>query len=200
MKKTKFLITALSIGLVSAAAVSCDPKTTDPVPEPTVSETITGNYAGDMTVATTGEEATVIGTEDAAFEIKNQEIIFTSFPSATIINALAPDEETAEATIEALGDVAYTIGFTAAFNTEKTEVDFTLNPQELVLSWTVDAPEEEDSTIIQVTVTFSVATPGKYVVDTKKLTFELNIDKIVVDETEVNDLPPLQISFDMTKS
>lgn len=199
MRRMKFVIAALCIGLVSAAVVSCEPKTTTPTVEKTAYEAVAGNYSGKMTCTTVEEpKGLVVGTEDASLEIKDREIIIASFPLTSVVKSIV-GEETAPAIVEAIGNVEYKIGFTAAFNEGKTEADLALNPVELKLSLPQETREGEEPATQEIVVTFSTATNGKYVVETKKFTFALKIDKVTADNEVIEGFIPLLLEFDMTK-
>lgn len=202
MRRMKFVIAALCIGLVSAAVVSCEPQTTTPAVEKTAYEAVAGNYSGEMTCTSVEEpeepKGRAVGTEEATLEIKEREIIIASFPLTSVVKSIV-GEETAPAIVEAIGNVEYKIGFTAAFNEGKTEADLALNPVELKLSLPQETREGEEPATQEIVVTFSTATNGKYVVETKKFTFALKIDKVTADNEVIEGFIPLLLEFDMTK-
>lgn len=199
MKTTlKWTMMVLSImGLTTFA--SCD-NDDDKGPETPKLTEVNGSYSGKMTFSVAAPETQMnIASEtegtDVDVKVANDTITFDKFPADALITAVV-GEENAPAIIEAVGDIAYKVGFEGAFNTANDSIALTLDPKPLQIKYS--AGEGESAMELTVEVTIEAPEKGTYALKQQNLKFKLNATEAKVGG--VNMLPGvITLSFDMTK-
>ena len=195
--KQKFLFASLMMLGCSFCLSSCS-EDDDVTKEPTL-EAVKGDYTGTvivdlptprmgvrMAAAAEAAEGISIGAT-----VKNDTVYFDDFLVRDIMELIMPEEQL-DQVVKALGKVKYKMGYSAEFNGVKDNIIMNFTPDPLELTVSLD---EDDSFTVNIDI--SAAGKGTYVLEDKKLTFELSIDKVMINDEELDDLiePSLKYSL-----
>jgi hypothetical protein len=192
--KQKFLMASMMMLGCSLFFSSCGEDDATKVP---TLDAVKGNYSGKVIVdVPTPSPALLMAASDAAegvsvsATLKNDTIIFDDFIIKEIAEAIFPEEQT-DSVIKALGKVKYGIGYKAAFDSAKDSIYLELSPKPIELSFTL----EENS----VTAVLEVAEvgKGKFALKDKALVFELTIEKMTINDEDVEDFVLPTLKYDM---
>ena len=202
--KTSILKNWLASGLVAVAAIgftACnddnDGGTTPPPTDPDVT-VVEGDYSGTMAVveaAASADESTAepAGTAVEA-TVSAEAVVFADFPIRDLVVRIV-GEESADAIVEAVGQVDYSVAYTAAMSEDKTAVAMTLAPETLAISMPVEGAEP-----LEIAVTVSAAADATYNVESGKLDFALSVDGVTVGGVAMEEFEPFSLDFDLAKN
>lgn len=196
--KTVFLKKWLVPGLMAAAffglaACNDDEGGTLPPPDPDAS-VVEGTYTGTMTVA--DDTSAGDGTETPAgtavtAEVTAEVVGFAGFPIRDLVVQIA-GEDSADAIVEAVGEVDYAIPYSAVMSEDGSTVVMDLVPGTLDISMPVDGSDP-----VQVEVTVTADTEGIYTVESGTLEFGLTVTGIVVGGQALDGFESLALEFDL---
>lgn len=197
-----YLVLVMALGL-SVAISSCGDD--DSAPEIQSAKDVEGSYSGKMLVTPIVPELqnTASVGVDVAAKVEATEVVFDKLPIADLITLIV-GEEAAPGIIEAVGDVSYKLPYTAKLNKDYTAIDLTFAPKPLVIEFAlppVPAPTEGEAEApkMTVTATISAADAGVFTYEGKTLKFNLTVDKVMLGETELTEVPTLKLSFDLAR-
>lgn len=194
MKKSFILLTLL-VGTL--AFTSC--KKENPTPEPPKQPELTdvcGKYAGYMAVVAVNPLSSAPAGDPFQAEINDDSLRFAKFPVENLIKSIV-GEEGAGAIIEALGDVAYNVGYAPAFNAAKDSILLTFTPKPLELVIPDMLGEGVDGLI---NVEIAALDKGGYSLKEKKAGYTLVAQSVEMNGA-VLPLPqfPIRLGFQMSK-
>lgn len=187
------------VGMSSFVACDEDDPIIPPVIEPTNEN---GSYAGTMTYTieelpapaphADGDEPVGTPVEYVAAQsaVGIDSIYFAKFPVAELVTAVA-GPELAPGIIEALGDVKYTIYYTAT--STAGDMNMVLTPKTLVLNLVIG------KAAMKVEVAVEAVAGAKYVTETKTMTFSLKATSVKVNGVDFPAFQPITLSFSALK-
>lgn len=182
--------TSLKLLMVSLVVMGCTYGFTscsdDDDKKPTL-EDVNGDYQGTMAYAT--GDATIEAT------VKTDSVYFADFPVSNIVGFFVEGEmlEIIQA-ILASQKIAYTIGYTGAFDATKENIAMTFNPKPLEL--TIPLGEDVVQTI---KVAVSATEKGNYSIANKKLTFGIKVTGVEVNGTALPNISEFGFDFNLNK-
>lgn len=203
----RFLFLVLALGLVTTF-ISCDDDD-EPKPELPALTDVEGNYIGKMLVllpnpiADEGED-TPQGV-DVTVVLKESNVMFDKFPVDELITSIV-GEEIASGIIETVGDVNYSMKYTATFSDDKSMINLAFAPEPLVLE--IDLPAdvalyegdgEGETPKLKVEVTVAASETGTFTYSGSKLTFKLQVTAVKIDDESI-EFPATTFSFDLGKT
>lgn len=201
----RFLYLVLALGLVTTF-ISCDDGD-EPKPELPALTDVEGNYIGKMLVllpnpiADEGED-TPQGT-DVTVVVKESNVVFDKFPVDELITSIV-GEEIASGIIEAVGDVNYSMKYTATFSDDKSMISLAFAPEPLVLE--IDLPADValyegdgETPKLKVEVTIAASETGAFTYAGSKLTFKLQVTAVKINDESI-EFPAATFSFDLGKT
>ena len=202
--KTPILKNWLASGLMAVAVfgfTACsednDGGTTPPPTDPDVT-VVEGTYSGTMAVAEaagTADEGTEEPTGTAVDAAVSAEAIeFTDFPIRDLVAKIV-GEESADAIVEAVGQVDYSVAYTAAMSEDKATVAMTLAPETLTISMPVEGAEP-----LEIAVAISAAADATYTVESSKLGFTLSVDGVTLGGEALEGFEAFSLDFDLAKN
>lgn len=196
----------MALGL-SVATTSCGDD--DSAPEVQSAKDVEGNYAGKMLVtsippvAPEAREAaeSPVGV-DVTAKVEATDVVFAKFPIAELIKLIV-GEDLAPGIIEAVGDVTYKLPYTAKLSKDYATIDLTFAPVplelEIALPPVVAPTEGEEAPKTKVTVTISAEDAGVFTYEGKTLKFNMNIEKVMLGETEFPMPAQLKLNFGLAR-
>lgn len=160
-----------------------------------------GEYDGTMSIAQEDNDSLPEPAELAA-TVTAEQIVFEALPVRGMIEMLMPDADQAaiDGIVETLGDIEYTIPYTAAANENGTAIELALAPAKLTLQMgTAESAAlfADEPLVIEVSVT--AADKGLYTIESSKLALGLNVDAVTVGGEELPDFESFSLEFEMTK-
>ena len=170
---------------------------------------VIGEYTGTMDILevtasedeNTGEE-TPSGTEISA-SVTADAIEFADFPVRDLIVKILGSDETADAIIEAIGPISYSIPYEASLSEDETAVNLTLAPENMTIKLpvasTMSESEEDGSMAIEVEITADSASESVYDIQSENLSFIISVASIKIGDTPMDGFAAFSLDFDMTK-
>lgn len=184
---------------------SCDDNDTIEVEIPeNVAQKVYGDYAGTMlteAVVTPENEGEPEGTAVEAV-VKNDTVYFESIPIRDIVLGIIPDEETADKIVEAVGDVAYKIGYTAKQGDSANQVLMAMDPKPLVIDIAIPQEGAEPANL-HVEVSVAPVEGACYDTESSELKFKITATEVNLGEgenqTPIEDFPQTTFDFSLVK-
>lgn len=205
--KTLFLKNWLAYGLMAVAAfgfTACsdgDGDGTTPPPTDPDETVVVGAYTGTMAVveaAPTADEGTEEPGEPAGTAVEAavsaDAIEFADFPIRDLVARIV-GEESADAIVEAVGQIDYSVAYTAAMSEDKATVAMTLSPEALDISMPVEGADP-----LQIAVTISAGADATYTVESGKLGFTLSVEGVSLGGEAMEGFEPFSLGFDLAKT
>lgn len=150
-----------------------------------------------------GEGEEPAGTQVDA-TVSSDAIVFENFPIRDLIIQVLGDEALADAIVEKIGQVDYSVPYTALMNEDKTGVRLSLMPEPLKLTLPNDNEggetenfEAAESTEIEVSIV--AEEEGVYTIESGKLGFRISAASVKIGENELPNFNPFTLDFDMNK-
>lgn len=193
----------MALGL-SVAMTSCGDD--DSAPEVQSAKDVEGNYAGKMLATPIQPEQqnaaeSPVGV-DVTAKVEATDVVFAKFPIAELIKLIV-GEDLAPGIIEAVGDVTYKLPYTAKLSKDYATIDLTFAPVplelEIALPPVVAPTEGEEAPKTKVTVTISAEDAGVFTYEGKTLKFNMNIEKVMLGETEFPMPAQLKLNFGLAR-
>lgn len=193
----------MALGL-SVAMTSCGDD--DSAPEVQSAKDVEGNYTGKMLATPIQPEQqnaaeSPVGV-DVTAKVEATDVVFAKFPIAELIKLIV-GEDLAPGIIEAVGDVTYKLPYTAKLSKDYATIDLTFAPVplelEIALPPVVAPTEGEEAPKTKVTVTISAADAGVFTYEGKTLKFNMNIEKVMLGETEFPMPAQLKLNFGLAR-
>ena len=182
------LAAAALFAAVCCASVSCDKDNGGDNPATEIETTdVIGTYAGTMTVTGTDAAPAEVETEVTATGIE-----FNNFPVEGLVNSILPDG--AESLLPMLGQISYTLPYSAEVNSGKTGLSLTFSPEPLELSIM--------GGVMKVTVEVEAGQAGTYTAESKELVFSMTATQAIVSMTgsDPSTMPlDVTLQFNLTK-
>lgn len=196
MKKSRTFLTVLVMTLGLAACDNNDENSPVIPPAQITTDVVFGDYAGQMFTSLVEKEEGTAGTEVSA-AVNNDTIAFDSIPVKDIILSVVNDEETANQIVEAIGAVAYKIGYTPSLTEAKDSVLLALDPKPLELTFSLPS-EGEEAQQFAVKVQISAMESGNaYEVESAGLKFHFVAEEVLLNEQPVAEFKPMLFDFEM---
>ena len=195
--KQKILMASLMMLGCSLCLFSCS-SDDDDLKGPTL-DIVKGNYSGTVIVETSTPKmgirmAAANEAEDGmsiSAVIKNDTLFFDDFLVKDMIEPFFSEEQV-DLVIKTLGKVEFKMAYKADFNGAKDKVIMEFAPEPLVLEFSLD----EENTVT-VSLDISAVDKGTYVLDGKKLTFELSMDKLTINDEEHDDFRKTSLKYSL---
>jgi|GEM_PF-6444393 len=194
--KQKILMASLMMLGCSLCLFSCS--NDDDLKGPTL-EVVKGNYSGAvivdaptpkmgvrMAAANEAEDGTAISAV-----IKNDTLFFDDFLVKDMIEPFFSEEQV-DLVVKALGKVEYKIAYKADFNGAKDSIIMEFAPKPLELEFSLG----EENTVA-VSVDISAADKGAYALEGKNLTFELSMDKLIINDEEPDNFRKTSLKYSL---
>lgn len=200
--KTVFLKNWLAFGLMALAAfgfAACSDDDGTTPPPPGADETVVeGSYAGTMSVVEAaapaeGEDADEPAGTAVEAAVSAEAVGFTDFPIRDLVVRIV-GEDSADAIVEAVGKVDYSIPYTAEMSEDKSAVAMTLSPETLVISMPIEGAEP-----LEIAVAISAAADATYTVESSKLGFALSVDGVTLGGEALEGFEAFSLDFDLAK-
>lgn len=201
--KTVFLKNWLAFGLMALAAfgfAACSDDDGTTPPPPGADETVVeGSYAGTMSVVEAavpaeGEDADEPAGTAVEAAVSAEAVGFTDFPIRDLVVRIV-GEDSADAIVEAVGKVDYSIPYTAEMSEDKSAVAMTLSPETLVISMPIEGAEP-----LEIGVAVSAEADAVYTVENGKLVFNLSVEGITVGGEALEGFEAFSLDFDLAKN
>lgn len=201
--KTVFLKNWLAFGLMALAAfgfAACSDDDGTTPPPPGADETVVeGSYAGTMSVVEAaapaeGEDADEPAGTAVEAAVSAEAVGFTDFPIRDLVVRIV-GEDSADAIVEAVGKVDYSIPYTAEMSEDKSAVAMTLSPETLVISMPIEGAEP-----LEIAVAISAAADATYTVESSKLGFALSVDGVTLGGEALEGFEAFSLDFDLAKN
>ena len=201
--KTVFLKNWLAFGLMALAAfgfAACSDDDGTTPPPPGADETVVeGSYAGTMSVVEAaapaeGEDADEPAGTAVEAAVSAEAVGFTDFPIRDLVVRIV-GEDSADAIVEAVGKVDYSIPYTAEMSEDKSTVAMTLSPETLTISMPVEGAEP-----LEIAVAISAAADATYTVESSKLGFALSVDGVTLGGEALEGFEAFSLDFDLAKN
>ena len=188
-----------------ASCSSDDDNIPDVIPENPI-EKMNGDYTGIMqteAVSTYPEkEETPTGTPVTA-KVNNDTVYFESITIRDIVLGIIPDEGTADKIVEAVGDVAYKIGYKATLNETKDCILLAMDPKPLTID--VAIPQEDGTPQnLHIEVNVMPVDKATYVLEASELKFKITVTEVNLGEgenqTPIENFPQTVFNFTLEKN
>ena len=163
---------------------------------------VIGDYTGTMSIleptptAEEGEDGGQTGTEIKAAKVTATDIEFTDFPIRDLVAAIVGDTA-ADAIVAGVGEINYSIPYTAAVNEDKTAVSLELEPEVLELSYTLG--EGEQAITFNVKVTITAEKSSEYTVESKNLMLYIAAESVTLNDEPFKTFTGMSLEFNLTK-
>lgn len=191
---------AVAVFGFTACSEEDDGGTTPPPTDP--DETVVvGAYTGTMAVVevaptadeNAGEPAEPAGTAVEA-TVSADAVEFADFPIRDLVVRIV-GEESADAIVEAVGKIDYSVAYTAAMSEDKATVAMTLAPEALKISMPI-----EGSDPLEIDVTISAGADATYTVESGKLGFTLSVEGVSLGGEAMEGFEAFSLGFDLAKN
>ena len=167
---------------------------------------VIGDYTGTMSIleptptAEEGEDGGEDGsqTEPTTVEAKvtATDVEFNNFPIRDLVAAIVGDTA-ADAIVAGVGEINYSIPYTAAVNEDKTAVSLELEPEVLELSYTLG--EGEQAITFNVKVTITAEKSSEYTVESKNLMLYIAAESVTLNDEPFKTFTGMSLEFSLTK-
>ena len=167
---------------------------------------VIGDYTGTMSIleptptAEEGEDGGEDGsqTEPTTVEAKvtATDVEFNNFPIRDLVAAIVGDTA-ADAIVAGVGEINYSIPYTAAVNEDKTAVSLELEPEVLELSYTLGEGEQAIKFNVKVTITAEKA--SEYTVESGNLMLYISAESVTLNDEPFKTFTGMSLEFSLTK-
>lgn len=163
---------------------------------------VIGDYTGTMSIleavaptADEGEDGGQTGTEVEA-KVTADNVEFNNFPIRDLVAAIV-GEDLADDIVAGVGEVNYSIPYTATVNEEKTAISLELEPKVLELSYTLGEGEQAITFNVKVTITAERA--SEYTVESKNLMLYIAAESVTLNGEPFGTFTGMSLEFNLTK-